>query len=97
MHLLRHVTFYYVLRTQEQGIVTLSVDANFGLCRKKSVGTSVYKPLSGTRMFFNQEDVDKFISSYGSTSIGLSSVSIQVCYEHDGSNILIFYLLYSHN
>ena len=57
--------------------MTLSIDANFGLCRKKAAGNSVHEPLSGTMMFFDQDDVDHFIADYGS-SLGTSSVSMHV-------------------
>ena len=40
---------------QEQGMLTLSIDANFGLCRKKTAGTSVHDPLSKTTMFLDQD------------------------------------------
>ena len=54
--------------------MTLSIDANFGLCRKKAAGSSIHEPLSGTTMFFNQHNVNEFIADYGSTSL-TSSVS----------------------
>ena len=49
--------------------MTLSIDANFGLCRKKATGSSIHKPLSGTTMFFNQNNVNDFIADYGSPSV----------------------------
>jgi len=45
-------------------MLTLSIDANFGLCRKRAAGRSVHPPLSGTTMFFNEEEVDKYVSQY---------------------------------
>ena len=45
-------------------MLTLSIDANFGLCRKKSAGSSVHPPLSGSSMFLNQEEVDEYVCQY---------------------------------
>ncbi len=41
-----------------------SMDALFGLCRKKSAGTSVQPPLNGTLMFASQCEVDDFVAKY---------------------------------
>lgn len=57
-------------------MLTLSIDANFGLCRKKNAGTSVRDPLSGTSMFCEQEMVDEFILS--STSGPTTSITDKV-------------------
>lgn len=46
----------------------LSMDALFGLPRKKAAGHSYAKPLHGDLFFGNQEEVDKFVSSYHSLS-----------------------------
>jgi len=43
-------------------IVTL--DANFGLVRKQSSGTSAVEPLHGTRMFVNENDVEEYLLSH---------------------------------
>ena len=61
-------------------MLTLSIAANFGLCRKKNAGTSVRDPLSGTSMFCEQEMVDEFILS--STSRQLLTKLIDACSEH---------------
>ena len=72
----------------------MSIDANFGLCRKKSAGTSVHEPLSGTTMFYNQNDVNQFISNYGSTNLGPSSVSVTELYRDAKKMVrVIFYSL----
>ena len=42
----------------------MSVDANFGLCRKRQAGTSVHGPLSTTTMFLKQSEVDRFVNDY---------------------------------
>ena len=60
---------------QEQGILTLSVDANFGLCRKKAAGTSVHDPLSKTAMFLDQNEVN---DNYSGAKSEAPSVSINV-------------------
>ena len=46
----------------------ISVDACFGLPRKKASGTSYHEPLSGKMYFYNQKDVDDFLSSYPKSS-----------------------------
>lgn len=43
-------------------IVTL--DANFGLVRKQSSGTSLVEPLHGTRMFVAENNVQKYLLSH---------------------------------
>ena len=40
------------------------MDALFGLCRKKSAGSSVQPPLNGTLIFASRSEVDKFIEKY---------------------------------
>lgn len=50
-----------ILLIQEKGIITLSIDANFGLCCKKTAGSSVREPLSGTSMFCHQGDVNDYV------------------------------------
>ena len=40
----------------------------FGLCRKKSSGTSVRPPLFSEVFFEEQESVDQFVTSYDSAS-----------------------------
>ncbi|XP_065899662.1 uncharacterized protein [Dysidea avara] len=48
----------------ESGAVTVSIDAIFGLCRKKSAGKSVQGPLSGKMVFEPQDEVNAFVSSH---------------------------------
>jgi len=43
----------------------VSVDAIFGLCRKKSAGNSVRTPLSETTVFEPQDAVNAFVASQG--------------------------------
>ena len=47
----------------DKGVITLSIDANFGLCRKKTAGSSVREPLSGSSMFCHQGDVNDYVMS----------------------------------
>lgn len=44
--------------------MTISLDGNFGLCRKKAAGCSVQAPLSKATMFLEQSGVDEFITNY---------------------------------
>lgn len=42
----------------------VSMDALFGLCRKKAAGKSVNPPLNDGLLFENQREVKEFIESY---------------------------------
>lgn len=52
---------------QENGRIFLSLDACFGLPRKKSSGGSYRPPLSENMFFHNQENVDNFMAAYPSS------------------------------
>ena len=41
----------------------ISIDAIFGLPRKKSAGRSFRPPLHGTLFFENQDEVDRFVEA----------------------------------
>ena len=49
--------------------MTLSIDANFGLCCKKTAGSSVREPLSGTSIFCHQGDVNDYVLGSGCSSV----------------------------
>ena len=51
-----------------------SIDGNFGLCRKKASGSSVHPPLHGQTKFFEQDEVDKYVESYGTIKVSLNKV-----------------------
>ena len=53
--------------SQENGKLFVSVDACFGLPRKKTSGASHRIPLSSNMFFHNQELVDNFMASYPSS------------------------------
>ena len=53
---------------QESGLQILSMDALFGLCRKKSAGISVRTPLFSDIFFEGQDKVDEFVASYDSSN-----------------------------
>ena len=55
--------------------MTLSIDANFGLCPKRAAGKGVHPPLSGTNMFFSEEEVDIYVSRYVSHPSHIADVS----------------------
>ena len=42
----------------------MSIDGNFGLCRKASAGTSTRPPLHRDTMFVNQQIVDEYVQTY---------------------------------
>ena len=46
-----------------RGPAIISMDALFGLPRKKSAGTSVRSPLFGRTMFMDQNTVDEFVAA----------------------------------
>ena len=52
----------------------MSVDAVFGLCRKKSAGNSVRGPLSGMSVFESQDEVNTFIDLQGHSRHSQSEV-----------------------
>jgi len=64
--------------------LTLSIDANFGLCRKKNAGTSVREPLSGNSMFGDQGKVNDYVLSSMTESVPSATNKVDkymfVCY-----------------
>ena len=60
----------------------MSVDAIFGLCRKKSAGNSVRGPLSGMSVFESQDEVNTFIDLQGH-SIHSQSEVYTCTYTHN--------------
>ncbi|XP_073702528.1 uncharacterized protein [Garra rufa] len=46
------------------GDMIVALDANFGLVRKQSSGTSAVEPLHGTRMFVDEKDVEEYLLSH---------------------------------
>ena len=52
----------------------MSMDAIFGLCRKKSVGISVRPPLFLHTFFEDQERVDEFVTTYDTSARILDKV-----------------------
>jgi len=46
------------------GIITISLDALFGLCCKKAAGSSVHGPLNAGTVFDDQSQVNTFIDNY---------------------------------
>ncbi len=53
----------------------LSIDGNFGLCRKKASGTSNHPPLHGQTMFLEQDEVNNYVANYAVTKASVSKVS----------------------
>ena len=64
----------------ESGILIESMDACFGLVRKKSAAKSILPPRHMT-MFANQTDVDEFVDNYTSNAKRAETVSIQYTYK----------------
>ena len=63
----------------------MSMDALFGLCRKKSAGVSVRPPLFSRTFFEDQERVDEFITNYDSSDRIVDKVQLCiliVTYSH---------------
>ena len=57
----------------------MSIDALFGLCRKKSPGSSVRDPLQLGTFFECQSDVDAFVAEYPSRHLSESQVHCIMC------------------
>ncbi|XP_040927240.1 uncharacterized protein LOC114857791 isoform X2 [Betta splendens] len=49
---------------KSKGNLIVTMDANFGLVRKRSSGSSLVEPLHGNRMFVREEDVQEYLSSH---------------------------------
>ncbi len=79
------------------GPLTISLDGNFGLCRKKAAGASIHDPLSQGSMFLKQSSVDQFVANYKYTTtvqvsiISLLSRNTVYCFLHY-RNAVIFLL-----
>ena len=63
------LTLDNVYMLQDDGtILTISIDANFGLCRKRSAGKSVSGPKTENAEFVDQASVDNYVQTYSSHS-----------------------------
>lgn len=49
---------------QSTGTVTISLDGNFGLVRKKNSGSSYQKPYANGFYFIDADETDQFVQSY---------------------------------
>lgn len=63
--------------TQDNGSMVISIDALFGLCRKKSAGSSVHGPLSGTAIFESQQDVNSYMESESCPCASYNNCEVQ--------------------
>ncbi|XP_028407837.1 uncharacterized protein LOC114530415 [Dendronephthya gigantea] len=61
----------------QNGKLFVSLDACFGLPRKKTSGMSYREPLSDNMFFHNQDKVDEFVSSYPVASGNSCSNKVQ--------------------
>lgn len=65
----------YFFHLQENGILIESMDACFGLSRKKCQGLkSIGVPKHGQLMFADQDDVDNFVNGYCERASEVSKV-----------------------
>ena len=55
---------FCLLQEGESGIIIHSMDACFGLTRKKNVGNSFTTPNHGCLVFADQDQVDNFVDNY---------------------------------
>ena len=63
-----HCIFLFVT-VQSNGVLTVSLDGNFGLVRKNNAGSSDVAPASLSGGFFlDSEKVDSFVRNYGQDS-----------------------------
>ncbi len=54
--------------------VFLSIDGNFGLCRKKASRMSTRPPLHGKTIFLDQDEVNKYVADYATIKAPISKV-----------------------
>ena len=81
------IIFDILIDLQENGILIESMDACFGLSRKKRQGQkSVGVPKHAQLMFADQTDVHNFVNSYCARASDVS----KVCYEKLGHTKFIF-------
>lgn len=74
---------------QTDGTVIVALDANFGLVRKKSSGSSITEPLQGNRMFVRDEDVEEYVRSNPD-----NCQPTEVSKYHISFSILVIFLLF---
>ena len=65
----------YVHDCQDDGKYICSMDALFGLPRKKAAGVSYREPLHGDLFFNNQSAVDQFVVENSEQSTSMPNVS----------------------
>ena len=71
-------TVCILVQENESGVVIESMDACFGLVRKKSAGKSLLPPRHSLTMFACQEEVDDFVESYTSSANKSETVSTSI-------------------
>ena len=62
-YIMHKLCLHILFHMQGNGSVTVSIDAIFGLCRKRSAGKSIRGPLSGTAVFESQDEVNHFVNT----------------------------------
>ena len=73
---------YMHIILQERGLQIVSLDALFGLCRKKSSGTSHRPPLFSSIFFEDQDSVDAHVTSYSISDTVNCGESMHNMYVH---------------
>ena len=66
---------FYLFSISRVAQFFFSIDGNFGLCRKKSSGNSVRPPLNQQTFFCQQEEVDNYVSTYGTMNVSVNKVN----------------------
>ena len=75
-----------VFLLQETGLAIISMDALFGLPRKKSAGQSFHDPLNGQLFFLDQSNVDEYVETKSSANmkkLKVKKVNIIIMLQHD--------------
>ena len=65
----------YLQDTKQDAPLLISMDANFGLVRKKSSGAALKEDHVANPFFCNQKEVDKFVTEMGTNDASKSKVN----------------------
>ncbi|XP_046855311.1 uncharacterized protein LOC124448343 [Xenia sp. Carnegie-2017] len=75
----QEMSFALTNMPDEAGTLIESMDACFGLVRKKTSGKAQFLSRHNSILFHNQEEVDSFVDNYTSSAEQAKTVSIGKC------------------
>jgi len=75
------VLIIFIIKLKTEGVLIESMDACFGLSRKKAQGEGVGMPKHQNGFFADQDDVDNFVNNYNETAGAshVDHVSVIIC------------------